>query len=164
MSPTRAERLPRAIGDRNLPVHIVAQGEHRIGREPCLFSVLLGSCVAICAYDPASGIGGLNHVRYPGDPAMAGLFSDLTRLGCEVDRLELKLFGGADVVSGLRPIGDMNVDYALSYARGIGRMFKAVECGGETPRRVLFDPSSGEAWVKLTSARPPEPATDRALR
>jgi chemotaxis protein CheD len=164
MARTRAERLPRSIGDRDLAIHVVAQGEHRIGREPCLFSVLLGSCVSVCVFDPVSRIGGLNHVRFPGDPAMAGLFADLARLGCEIDRVELKLFGGADVVSGLRPIGDMNVDYALGYVRGLGRLFKAIECGGETPRRVLFDPSSGQAWVKLTSARPPEPASGEAGR
>jgi chemotaxis protein CheD len=156
MARARIDRLPRSLSDRNLPVHLVAQGEHRIGREPCLFSALLGSCVAVCAFDRASGIGGMNHVRFPGDPAMAGLFADLERFGCDMSGVELKLFGGAEVMSGLKPIGGMNVDYALRHVRDLGRLFQAIDCGGETPRRVLFDPSSGQAWVKLTTSLPAE--------
>ena len=44
----------------------VAQGEHAIAQGPgVVISTLLGSCVAVCLWDPILQLGGMNHFLLP---------------------------------------------------------------------------------------------------
>ena len=83
-------------------------------------TTILGSCVAACIYDPARGVGGLNHFLLPGaDPrdrqnikygayAMEQLINAVVRRGAQRGGLQAKLFGGASVVRSLSETRSMN--------------------------------------------------------
>ena len=44
----------------------VIQGEYEISSDPeMVLTTVLGSCIAVCAYDPLAGIGGMNHFLLP---------------------------------------------------------------------------------------------------
>ena len=52
---------------------MIAQGEYGVSKDPAvLYSAVLGSCVAACAYDAGMGVGGMNHILLPGGNAAAG--------------------------------------------------------------------------------------------
>ena len=80
-------------------------------------STLLGSCVAVCLYDPAVGVGGMNHFMLPnmrkredgidvdsllsGDYAMEVLLNGIIARGGARHRLKAKAFGGGTIISGI---------------------------------------------------------------
>lgn len=134
---------------------------------------LLGSCVAVCCFDPYRGLGGMNHVvvggatrsggsllvdtRYALDAIMA-LVDALEQLGGRRAELSAKLAGGAHVLHGLGDIGQMN---ALSIHRILDELEIPVigaDLGGSWPRKVIFLPSTGRLFVKkLRSVGEPRP-------
>ncbi len=92
---------------------------------------ILGSCVAACIRDPETGVGGMNHFMLPesnsgkwgatnanmryGNFAMETLVNEILKTGCPRDRLEVKLFGGGNVIPGSLKVGDQNGKFALNY-------------------------------------------------
>ena len=76
-------------------------------------STLLGSCVAVCLFDPQLRIGGLNHFMLPemgrsknsdvdsllsGAYAMEALLNALLVKGAKKPRLQAKAFGGGTII------------------------------------------------------------------
>ncbi|MDF2231123.1 chemotaxis protein CheD [Albimonas sp. CAU 1670] len=125
-------------------------------------TTLLGSCVAACIRDVDKGIGGLNHFLLPGEDrtdgarssrygvhAMEVLINDILKRGGRKDRMEAKVFGGANVidVSSKDTVGARNAQFVKDYLRMEGIRLAASDCGGERARRVYFFPSTGRASV-----------------
>lgn len=146
----------------NAMTQTVLPGNHAVIREPEVALVtLLGSCVAACLRDPALGLGGLNHFLLPGDAtadqksarygihAMEMLVNDILKRGGVKDRLEAKVFGGANVidVSAAETVGDRNCRFVTDYLRKEGIRIVAQDLGGERARRVFFFPDTGRASV-----------------
>jgi chemotaxis protein CheD len=113
----------------------IVQGEHYVSDDPTVvLTTLLGSCVAACMRDPVAGVGGLNHFLLPGNDtatqdgpamrhgvhAMELLVNALLRQGARRDRLEAKLFGGANLMPGLTDVGRLNADFAEGFLRREG--------------------------------------------
>ena len=47
----------------------IVQGEFRVSRDPSeVLSTVLGSCVAVCLWDPTAKVGGMNHFLLPAAP------------------------------------------------------------------------------------------------
>lgn len=141
----------------------VVQGEFIISDLPGdLLSTVLGSCVAVCLYDPKRRIGGMNHfllpfgqetatdrpVRY-GLFAMESLINDLMKAGAVRSRLEAKVFGGARISADLRDIGGTNAAFAREFLATEGISCTGESLGGENARRVVFRPSSGHARMLI---------------
>ena len=122
---------------------------------------ILGSCVSICLYDVARGIGGLNHFMLPGHSttpsprylrdAMDILLEQLGAMGAERSRLEAKLFGGAAVLKigdASTDLGSRNVDAARSRLAE-ERIPIVEECvGGHRGRKLTFITSDGTSRIK----------------
>jgi chemotaxis protein CheD len=119
---------------------------------------ILGSCVAACIRDPQLGIGGLNHfllsepnqditshsTRY-GSYAMECLINDILKQGGRRENLEIKVFGGADLMrSTTIHIGQKNSDFIRRYLRDEGLKIAAEDLGGNNPRRIHYWPSTGK--------------------
>ncbi|BCL71692.1 putative chemoreceptor glutamine deamidase cheD [Vibrio nigripulchritudo MADA3029] len=139
-------------------------------REPEVICTGLGSCIAACMWDPHAFVGGMNHFLLPfdskyeiehwhpteiistasryGNNAMEMLINQLLAGGAVRERIRLKLFGGAQMMGKTALIGDKNIEFALNYARQEGFEIDAQDLGGMIPRKVMFDPLSGQAWVK----------------
>jgi len=146
-SPPKAERT----------LHVV-QGEFAIVDEPgVILSTILGSCVAACMYDEAAGIGGMNHFLLPGDTAAHGdslkygvnamelLINGLLQRGAMRSRLEVKLFGGGQVLDNLSDIGAQNAAFAHRFLQAEGIPVVGASVGGSQARRVRFWPTTGRA-------------------
>lgn len=152
----------------------VIQGEYRLAEAKGeILGTILGSCVAACMRDPVLGLGGMNHFLLPGsDPRASGnvkygahsmeqLVNALLRRGAMRHRIEVQLFGGANVVRGLTRIGDANAIFARQYVRDEGFRLVAEDLGGKRGRRLRFDPASGRATVDYLDAIDAETAATR---
>lgn len=130
----------------------------------------LGSCIAACMWDPVAEVGGMNHFLLPfnnkieqdhwhpteivstasryGNNAMEILINQLLGAGAERSRIKLKLFGGAQMLGKYAMIGEKNIEFALSYADAEHFDIVSKDLGGLEPRKIMFDPLTGRAWVK----------------
>lgn len=157
----------------------IFQGQFRVTtRSDETLTTLLGSCVAACLRDPVSKVGGMNHFLLPGeDPgatsnvrygahSMEELVNALLRNGAQRSRIEAWLFGGANVMSGLRPIGDANASFARKFVRLEGFRLMGEDLGGMQGRKIRFHPAAGTVCVDLIKhvepdrprRAPPKPA------
>jgi chemotaxis protein CheD len=135
-------------------------------REPTQVTTILGSCVAVCLWDPAGRLGGINHYLLPygsedggGSPARFGnlairmLVDAVLRLGARKVSLAAKLFGGACVLDafdgdGARHLGARNVDSAVSALEQEGIPVVAADTGGRRSRKLVFRTDDGTVWLK----------------
>ncbi len=147
-------------------IHIV-QGEYKVTNDPdVVVSTLLGSCVAACIRDPATGVGGMNHFLLPGEDGRAHdheaerygdylmelLINGLMKRGAQRDRLEAKLFGGARMMRGLSDIGKKNAEFAERYLQHEGIAVIGKDLGGDRGRRLQYWPVSGRARQAYVAA------------
>lgn len=152
----------------------IAQGEHAVGGAPGeIITTILGSCVAVCLWDPDRSVGGMNHILLPdgkadgrtdgpgldrfGGAAMEHLINDLVKLGAERGRLRAKVFGGAAMVSGLSDIGARNAAFAADYLKSEGIPCDGESTGGNSARQIRFWPHSGRAMQRFVASAPPPP-------
>ncbi len=131
---------------------------------PTRVTTVLGSCVAVCGWDPDSGIGGINHFLLPhwvegdlssprfGNAAVELLVDELVDLGARAERLQCKIFGGAQMMSGnprhSAGLGTDNADVARKALSALGIPILAEDTGGRTGRKLIFYTDDGSAWVK----------------
>jgi chemotaxis protein CheD len=135
-------------------------GEWVCARAPHVLSTVLGSCVAVCLWDPLQRVGGMNHYvlahapadqpspRY-GDIAMEVLAAGMQRLGCRLTDLRAKIFGGAAVLNDPdSQIGVRNVALALERLEAWRIPVIAQRTGGENGHYVRFNTDTGEAMYR----------------
>ncbi len=128
----------------------------------------LGSCVAICLYDPVTRVGGMLHALLPNAPAddLAGanpykftdrgtslLVKEVVETGAAKYRLVAALWGGAKVLSapGFNEsfdIGMRNVMAAEASLKEAGLRVGAQATGGRAGRTVKFNISDGHVTVR----------------
>jgi chemotaxis protein CheD len=153
----------------------ILPGEYYVSRSPEAISTVLGSCISACVRDPVKNVGGMNHFMLPEDAstgpnnwldpaiglatrygsyAMESLINDLLKLGAARERLEIKVFGGGRVLSGMTDVGARNISFIHSFIQLEGYRIVAEDLGGTQPRKVVYFPGSGR--VKLRRLRPVE--------
>lgn len=133
-----------------------------------IVATVLGSCVAVCIRDAQLGIGGMNHFMLPspsgvsssgwqaiagraaryGSDAMQHLLDAVLRFGATRSALEIKMFGGARVLTQMTDVGARNIAFARRYLVEHALHLVAEDVGGWTPRLVQFCPRSGLARVR----------------
>jgi len=140
----------------------ILPGDYYVTDDPGeTIATILGSCVAACVRDPSLGIGGMNHFMAPesetgtwsgrsalqryGNFAMEALINDVLARGGRRDRLEVKVFGGANVIRSSLNVGDRNAAFVTAYLAREGMPVAAADLGGDLPRRVLYRPGTGRA-------------------
>ncbi|MFZ5723461.1 MAG: chemotaxis protein CheD [Pseudomonadota bacterium] len=142
-------------------------GAVHVSSVPVRCTTILGSCVALCLFDVAAGVGGLNHFLLPGaapardpeplrwsDDACDFLYERVIAAGASACRLQVKVFGGAavgmPVNAGSLRIGERNVEAVLSMLQR--RRLPAPlasDVGGAAGRKLVFEAHTGRAWVKV---------------
>lgn len=145
-----------------------------VAHEEEAITTVLGSCIAACIRDPQASIGGMNHFMLPeeahhgrgdwreavglatryGSYAMESLINGLLKLGARRERLEVKLFGGGQVLDVDMPVGTRNVEFAYRWLATEGLPVAAQDVGGKMPRRIVYFPATGT--VKVKQLRPVE--------
>jgi len=164
------------------PTHVVGLGEAKVLKaddrtDDALVAYGLGSCVALCLWDPTTKVAGMAHVVLPGaDPtglpnakfarsALPALVSLMQAHGAGRDarRFVAKLAGGAQVLklggSGTLPrVGDQNARAVQEVLAEAGVSVEALDLGGSKGRSVWFDPRErGQIRVRAIGS------TDRYL-
>lgn len=150
----------------------IVQGEFKISaRADIILSTLLGSCVAMCLFDPIARMGGLNHFLLPGNEggdesdrslrygaySMELLVNSLLAQGAAKGRLRAKLFGGARMLAGLTDLGARNADFAEQYLQRENIPLVGGSLRGDRGRRVEFWPYTGRTrQLLLGGALAPE--------
>lgn len=148
--------------------HFLHPGAVRFSASPELVETILGSCVSITLRDPVSGLAAISHCVLPnspagvaeGDrfrycdtaiPAMLARFADRQ---IPVSRIEVKLFGGAEVLPGVerlavRPtVGALNSSRALTVLASFGLTPSAQKIAGDVGLHLIFDTEKGDVWVR----------------
>lgn len=170
------DNLPRALPgyeninrywDRHHEVYAakILPGEYYVSVSGEMITTVLGSCVSACIRDAKLGIGGMNHFMLPhserygtidsgssaaryGSYAMEVLINDILKAGGKKKNLEVKLFGGGQVLARMTDIGRKNIDFVKEFIEIEHLNLLAEDLGGVSPRKVLYFPDSGRARVK----------------
>lgn len=148
---------------------VVGIGELAVtaGRLDVIVTHALGSCVAVCLWDPVAGVAGLLHFLLPEsriNPARAeiqpGTFADTgiplllsyaAALGAQPSRMIVRLIGGAELAGGGGPfnVGPKNVAAARERLTAHGLLVAREVVGGSVARTVHLDLTQGR--IRVTS-------------
>ena len=157
-----AQRTPTAKRSRPQPRDRISLyiGEVAASRAPVVLDTLLGSCVAVCLYDPVLRAGGMNHIllsrcrvgdKNPrcGIHAMELLINELMKIGADRRKLVAKAFGGANVLEGIKtlPIGKDNARFVREFLATEGIPLVAERLGGNHAVHLYFRTDTGKATV-----------------
>ncbi len=134
-------------------------------------TTLLGSCVAVCLYDPKLRLAGMNHFLLPsrakssgddtdvilaGDYSMEVLLNTMLNQGAAKSRLVAKAFGGGTIVTSiLMAIGQRNAEFAKEWLEREGIPLTAQDFGGSWSRKVIFTPDGGDAFCRRLAITQP---------
>lgn len=151
----------------------VLPGESHLVYEPTVIRTLLGSCVGVTFLCSRLGIGALCHPMLPRAPkipphiqpnladmrryvdfTLLDLIQQFDQLGAHRPEIEVKLFGGADVLIVNNPdesrptVGKMNLEMAVKILRQEGLRIAASCVGGNTGYHIKFYTDSGEVLLR----------------
>lgn len=163
--PSRRRYFDRRL---NAMVVSVCQGDYYVtARSNELLTTLLGSCIAVCMRDPKTGYGGMNHFVLPaqsphngnlpsatlryGSYSIERLMNELVAKGAKRARLEIKVFGGANIIVGPRNFGHANADFVERYFAREGLRIVAKDLRGTVARRLRYSPVTGVAHVSYSA-------------
>jgi chemotaxis protein CheD len=156
----------------NLPEVFLLPGEVCLARKPAVIRTILGSCVGITFWSARLGAGALCHALLPRCPnaskigtkvadgyryvdfAVRDLARRFGKLGVQRSELQVKVFGGADVLPVSDPeaqratIGRQNCETALEALRAEGFEVTASSLGGTSGRSIQFFTATGEVRLR----------------
>lgn len=143
----------------------VQPGELFVSTRPTVVTTVLGSCVAVCLFDPRRSHGGLNHYLLPhgesgtprsrrfGTVAITELIDALVARGSQPSDLLAKVFGGGDVLDAFRQgddsLGARNVEAAYSVLQQQRIPVVSQDVRGQRGRKLIFHTHDGNAFVRL---------------
>jgi chemotaxis protein CheD len=147
----------------------ILPGEFYVSAHGEMVVTLLGSCISACVRDTVRGIGGMNHFMLPeqgehsttnwgndplthasryGNWAMEYLINEILKRGGSRQNLEVKLFGGGQMIAAMSDVGQRNILFAYDYIAKEGLTVAAADVGREVARKVLYFPDTGAVKVR----------------
>jgi chemotaxis protein CheD len=139
-------------------------GQLHAAAEPCEITTILGSCVAVCLFDPVLRAAGANHYLLPlrvgtahasprfGNVAIVDLVERMLALGCRARDLRAKIFGGSTLTGGARiasqALGEQNIRLARETLAERGIPITAEDVGGDRGRKIVVRTDEGIVFVK----------------
>ena len=129
---------------------------------------ILGSCISITLWHPATKTGGMTHSLLPtrglsapangldgryGDESLAMILDQFKQAGVPSSQCEAKVFGGGNMFPGHANSQSLNVGQrngvaAKALLLKAGIPLKAEYLFGIGHRQVIFDVASGDVWSK----------------
>jgi chemotaxis protein CheD len=151
---------------------IVNVSDAKTSSEPgdSIITYSLGSCIAVCVYDPAAKVGGMLHFQLPEssmDPAKAAgnpfmfadsgmntMFNMVLSMGAVKKRLRVKIAGGASMATGPKgfDIGKRNHLAIRKILWQNGLFMEGEDVGGEIPRNMYLNIADGTVLVKANGS------------
>ncbi|MBN2656244.1 MAG: hypothetical protein JXR86_04230 [Spirochaetales bacterium] len=157
-------------------------GEYYISSSGEVISTVLGSCIAVCLYDPVNRIGGMNHFMLPsgsqesmisnsmiekeklteqsmryGITAMEVLIGEMQKRGAERIHLKAKIFGGGKVINKNMTgttVGDKNIGFARAYLKMEKIPIESENVGDTWGRKIFFLTENNSVFVKKVDLEP----------
>lgn len=149
----------------------ILPGEFFVTCTEGIIATTLGSCISACLWDESAGVGGMNHFMLPltsqeeedvnwgnrrtvsdatryGNFAMEHLINYLLKYGGQKSRFKAKVFGGGKVLANMSDVGERNIKFVLGYLAKEEIEIVTSDLGLEFPRKVLFEPQTGRAYIK----------------
>lgn len=140
-------------------------GDIYFSLRPSVVTTVLGSCVSVTMFSPEHGCGAICHAvlpegRDPGaacryvDSAIKRMLRSFERRGIDPLRLEVKLFGGSDVLPSYpkrdagMTVGRQNIESALKVLEQHRLRVTASDLGGPRGRKIVFFTHTGEILLK----------------
>jgi chemotaxis protein CheD len=147
---------------------IVNVSDAKVSNNPVdvLTTYSLGSCIAVCLYDPATHIGGMLHYQLPSsalepdraqkkpfmfaDSGMEIMIEKLLSMGAHKKRMQVKIAGGAAMDTGPKgfDIGKRNHLALRKILWQHGMFLDAEDVGGSSPRNMYMNLDDGSVTVK----------------
>jgi chemotaxis protein CheD len=131
---------------------------------PAAITTILGSCIAVCLWDPHRGVGGMNHFMLPmagisaassprfGPPAMEQLVERMRDAGARLPLMRARVFGGACMFEQMQTpahLGQKNAAVALEFLERRGVEIVQTDVGGNRGRKLIFHTDEGTSWLTL---------------
>ncbi len=147
-----------------LKTHFLYPSTLFASNQPYLVNTILGSCVAVCLYDPASHIGGINHYMLPfwngeglaspkyGNIAIEKLVEKMLMLGCKRNNIIAKVFGGGEVIDtqiSQFHVGERNILVAQQVLKEMKINITGQSLGGKNGRKIQFNTQTGAVLQKI---------------
>ncbi|MBF0516480.1 MAG: chemotaxis protein CheD [Nitrospirae bacterium] len=152
-----------------LPLVFLKPGEVYVTEKPALVKTVLGSCVSVTMFDSARCVGAMCHGMLPdcggkgcGDCpeklkyvtcSVKYILDKIQVKGADAGRLQVKLFGGGEVLSSRAndwkaSVGRQNIEAALSILEDLGLRPLTSDLGGDRGRKIFFNTQTGEVLLK----------------
>lgn len=146
--------------------HFLLPGTIFVSQEEAEITTILGSCVAVCLWDPITKIGGMNHYLLPlwngeglptpkyGNVAIPKLLQKVKEMGANMSKLQAKVFGGAAVLevvnqrSSILNVGQRNIEIAFEELEKNRIKIVNYDVGGEFGRKIIMFTTSFEIRLK----------------
>lgn len=153
----------------------LSPGESYLARRPAIIRTILGSCVGVSFWSARLGVGALTHSQLPRCPvsspttvdratglryvdfAIREVARQFDELGVRRAELEVKLFGGADVLvvsegALSKPtVGRLNCEAAIEVVEAERLNVVASSLGGVAGMNLRFDTRTGEVRLRRLS-------------
>jgi chemotaxis protein CheD len=160
----------RSVGG---PTLVIGVGDCAISADPAdsIATYGLGSCIAVCIYDPVIKLGGLLHFLLPDETArrrenpylcaktgIPELLSRCIHLGARKSRLRVGAAGGASVLdnSAFFNVGLKNYQSLQRALSEAGLTVQSEAIGGRMSRSIRLDIGTGRCWVREDTQPPSE--------
>lgn len=147
---------------------IIGVSDVKISNDPgdVLTTYALGSCIAVCLYDPSTHIGGMLHYQLPNskqdperakakpfmfaDTGMETLVNKLMSIGANKKRIQIKIAGGAAMDNGAKgfKIGKRNYLAIREILWKNGMFIAAEDVGGNSARNMYMNMADGTVTVR----------------
>lgn len=150
----------------------ILPGEFYVSTQGEMIATVLGSCVSACIRDRVLGIGGMNHFMLPapndhssgiwgtnpvaqesryGNWAMEYLINEILKRGGRRENLEIKLFGGGQMIASMSDIGQRNILFVYNYLQNESLAIESADVGDVYARKVLYFPDTGAVKMRRIS-------------
>ncbi|MDY0091911.1 MAG: CheR family methyltransferase [Candidatus Vecturithrix sp.] len=160
-----------------LPIITLKPAEMFVSERPTIVRTVLGSCVAVTMFDSQHGVAAICHALLPEsdtlstheeekpnsykyvDSVIPLMLKKLRNYGANPQDLEVKLFGGADMLGartgkiGFQSVGKLNIEAVIQAIQSHGLRLKTSDVGGVFGRKILFYTHTGEVLLKRITLR-----------
>ncbi len=140
-------------------------GEICFSERPSIISTVLGSCISVTMFCPQRHIGAICHAVLPEegsageafryvDSSILAMLKGFDRYGIPRSAIEVKLFGGADMLKGNSAngkdgsVGRKNIEIAMQVVERERLRLVASDLGGGHGRKIFFNTRTGEVLLK----------------
>ena len=146
--------------------HFLHAGQVFVSAKAESVVLILGSCVAVCIWDPFNAVGGATHYLLPtwdgrgaaspryGNVAISALLQRLVEEGADRKQLRAKVFGGGCLFDSMRSpsgnkdhLGSRNVEIALEILAKERIPIETTNVGAHAGLRIVFQTGTGAASV-----------------